>query len=297
MPSLTLGLLRYLRQLFLSIVKRCSHVPVLRYLFVLWNAIASRCKTLKCGASNSHTIHPQTSSPKTCNPSEEKESCSEGVNQGTTVQHVAFRDPQETPVIPGQLYEATIAAMEDGDAYRAQIHGANPTMSSGTHKCKPPLIEGNILGKLPSLFNMLFLLDHPGFIQRSLAATQVGGRSTDIRKWDAFSRTYREDIANVNLLGTVLLAANVSFLAIQTVDNAGLSYLPQVFSYISLLAALASIVMGSAVRIPRLFVSLQSFFVSFSHSCSIVSTMAQLFNLSSLAYLGHLCRPASLATG
>ena len=40
-----------------------------------------------------------------------------------------------------------------------------------------------------------------------------------------------------------------------------------------------------------------AFFVSFSHSCSIVSTMAQLFNLSSLAYLGHLCRPASLATG
>jgi len=47
----------------------------------------------------------------------------------------------------------------------------------------------------------------------------------------------------------------MNFLAIQSVDNEGLSYLPQRFSYLSLLAALASIVMGSAVRSPRLFVS------------------------------------------
>jgi len=66
---------------------------------------------------------------------------------------------------------------------------------------------------------------------------------------------------------TVLLAANVIFLAIQTVDDAGLSYLPQIFSYISLLAALASIVMGSAVRIPRLFVSLQYIRVFYLSSC------------------------------
>ena len=47
----------------------------------------------------------------------------------------------------------------------------------------------------------------------------------------------------------------MSFLAIQSIDNIGLSYLPQRFSYLSLLAALASIVMGAAVRSPRLFVS------------------------------------------
>jgi len=49
----------------------------------------------------------------------------------------------------------------------------------------------------------------------------------------------------------------MSFLAIQSIDTApgGLSYLPQKCSYLSLLAALASIVMGLAVRSPRLFVS------------------------------------------
>ncbi|KAL4080556.1 hypothetical protein J3A83DRAFT_27264 [Scleroderma citrinum] len=113
--------------------------------------------------------------------------------------------------------------------------------------------------KLPTLVNMVFLFDHPGFIQRSLAHTQIkdGSRGffTDVEKWREFSRTYGKDIGSVNLLGTVLLTANVSFLAIQSIDSApgGLSYLPQRFSYLSLLAALASIVMGSAVRSPRLF--------------------------------------------
>jgi len=125
MPSLpVLGLLRCLRHVFLSIVKRCSHAPVLRYLFILWNAAASKCKKLKCGACNFHTAHPQISSSKTCNPPEEKTSFSEGVNRGT----VAFRDPLETHVIPGQPYEATIAAMEDVGAPPAQTHGANPAM-------------------------------------------------------------------------------------------------------------------------------------------------------------------------
>ena len=55
----------------------------------------------------------------------------------------------------------------------------------------------------------------------------------------------------------MLLAANMSFLAIQSIDSApdGLSYLPQRFSYLSLFAALTCIVMGLAVRSPRLFVS------------------------------------------
>ncbi|KAG6330803.1 hypothetical protein ID866_8287 [Astraeus odoratus] len=111
---------------------------------------------------------------------------------------------------------------------------------------------------------MLFLLDHSGFIHRSLAATQVGTGQTNVEKWKIFSDTYRDDIANVNLLATVLLAANVSFLAIQSVDTApkGLSSLPQRFSYISLLAALASIVMGSAVRTPRVFTNYGGFYFS-----------------------------------
>ena len=53
----------------------------------------------------------------------------------------------------------------------------------------------------------------------------------------------------------MLLAANMSFLAIGSIDSHGLSYWPQRFSYLSLLAALTCIVMGSAVRSLRLFVS------------------------------------------
>ncbi|KIM53181.1 hypothetical protein SCLCIDRAFT_458566 [Scleroderma citrinum Foug A] len=108
-----------------------------------------------------------------------------------------------------------------------------------------------------SLLNMVAFMDHPGFIRRSLAHTQIKniGYSTDVKRWRKFSQTYTEDIQHVGLLATVLLAANMSFLAIQSIDSGpgGLSYLPQKFSYLSLLAALASIVMGLAVRSPRLF--------------------------------------------
>jgi len=51
---------------------------------------------------------------------------------------------------------------------------------------------------------MVFLLDHPGFIQRSLADTQGkdsrGAYYTDVDKWRKFSRTYAEDTSNVSLL-------------------------------------------------------------------------------------------------
>lgn len=54
----------------------------------------------------------------------------------------------------------------------------------------------------------------------------------------------------------MLIAANVGFLAIQTVDKPdGVFSLPQRFSYLSLLFAQASVVMGLAIRSPRLFVS------------------------------------------
>ncbi|KAL4062376.1 hypothetical protein V8B97DRAFT_1877952 [Scleroderma yunnanense] len=156
-------------------------------------------------------------------------------------------------------------------------------------------MEGKILDKLPSLFNMLFLLDHPGFIQRSLPATQ-GKRKTDIRNWDEFSRTHREDIANVNLLVSLALMHIFSFLAIQTIDNAGLSYLPQQFSYISVLAALASIVMGSAVRIPRLFTNYGTFY--FRAMMLILGFLFELFLYSIpfflLALLSHCVHHAAI---
>ncbi|KAG6328095.1 hypothetical protein ID866_10994, partial [Astraeus odoratus] len=108
---------------------------------------------------------------------------------------------------------------------------------------------------------MLCFLGHPTFIQSSLRATRSTEppETTDPKKWESFSETFQKDTENVNLLATVLLSVNVSFLAIQSVDNAGLSYWPQRLSYISLLASLGSIVMGLAVRTPRCLTSHDGF--------------------------------------
>jgi len=51
---------------------------------------------------------------------------------------------------------------------------------------------------------MVFLFDHPGFIQRSLATTQVKDESgrvyTDVEKWYKFSRMYVDYLNNISLL-------------------------------------------------------------------------------------------------
>ncbi|KAI6125660.1 hypothetical protein EDD16DRAFT_1557965, partial [Pisolithus croceorrhizus] len=100
---------------------------------------------------------------------------------------------------------------------------------------------------------MLLFLDHPGFIERSLRNTQDNGQ-TDVSKWLTFCETLQKDVESVTLLATVLLTANVSFLAIQTVDSLnGLHTWPQRLSYMSLLSALGCILMGLAVRVPRCF--------------------------------------------
>ncbi|KAI6140837.1 hypothetical protein BKA82DRAFT_4019063 [Pisolithus tinctorius] len=92
-----------------------------------------------------------------------------------------------------------------------------------------------------------------GLQRNALAATQVD-HQTDLDKWESFSNTFRKQIDTSNLLATVLLAANVGFLAIQSVDQEGISYWPQRLSYMSLFTSLASIIMGLTVRVPRFFV-------------------------------------------
>lgn len=50
----------------------------------------------------------------------------------------------------------------------------------------------------------MVLFDHPGFIRRALAQTEVKDGSgtiyTDVEKWCEFSRMYAEHIDNVTLL-------------------------------------------------------------------------------------------------
>lgn len=107
--------------------------------------------------------------------------------------------------------------------------------------------------RLQDAFIMLLFLDHPGFIERSLRGTQYNGQ-TDVVKWSTFWEAFQKDVENITLLATVLLTANVGFLAIQTVDSPnGLHSWPRRLSYMSLLAALGSILMGLTVRTPRCF--------------------------------------------
>ncbi|KAI6137304.1 hypothetical protein F5141DRAFT_79137 [Pisolithus sp. B1] len=131
---------------------------------------------------------------------------------------------------------------------------------SRTLSCEPPLRKPTPLSnRLNGLLSMLSVLDHPGFLGRALGATQQNranpgdGRETNIEKWMAFCDMFQKDIENINLLATVLLTANFSFLAIQSIDAQGLSYWPQRLSYTSLLSAMGSILMGLAVRTPRFF--------------------------------------------
>ncbi|KAI6154630.1 hypothetical protein BKA82DRAFT_1005602 [Pisolithus tinctorius] len=121
------------------------------------------------------------------------------------------------------------------------------------HCCNPPVRRTWCLWQLQDALVMLLFLDHPGFIERSLRGTQFNGQ-TDVVEWSTFWETFQKDVENITLLATVLLTANVGFLAIQTVDSPnGLHSWPQRLSYMSLLAALGSILMGLAVRIPRCF--------------------------------------------
>ncbi|KAI6119176.1 hypothetical protein EDD16DRAFT_1582990 [Pisolithus croceorrhizus] len=108
---------------------------------------------------------------------------------------------------------------------------------------------------------MLCFLDHPNIIGRCIESTQVRAcRATKVVDWKAFWCKFRNDIKNTNLLATVLLAANIGFLAIPSIDQQGLTYWPERLCYMSLLCSLGSIVMGIAVRTPRFFTSYSPFY-------------------------------------
>ncbi|OJA21578.1 hypothetical protein AZE42_04109 [Rhizopogon vesiculosus] len=62
-------------------------------------------------------------------------------------------------------------------------------------------------------------------------------------RWGAFTAKLKEQLQDSNLLATVLLNANVGFLAINTVDKGGRSFV-QLASYMSLVTSLGSIVLG-----------------------------------------------------
>ncbi|KAH7928007.1 hypothetical protein BV22DRAFT_1193167 [Leucogyrophana mollusca] len=89
----------------------------------------------------------------------------------------------------------------------------------------------------PLLFNA------PDTYIRSLHSTFVD-EITRIVTWKGFTAKLNNELREFNLLATVLLNANVGFLAIQSVDNGGGRAATQIASYISLVASIGSIVLG-----------------------------------------------------
>ncbi|KIJ08238.1 hypothetical protein PAXINDRAFT_89152, partial [Paxillus involutus ATCC 200175] len=63
-------------------------------------------------------------------------------------------------------------------------------------------------------------------------------------EWNTFITKLNGQLQNLNLLGTVLLGANVGFLAIQSVDAGGGRSVTQIASYTSLVFSFGSIALG-----------------------------------------------------
>ncbi|KIM56244.1 hypothetical protein SCLCIDRAFT_248929 [Scleroderma citrinum Foug A] len=235
-----LTILDYIRKLLLGAAKRYSPARFLQYLLALCRVVFKKCN-FKYGDENSSHRFPLPKTPTIA------DGCLSEESIGTPAGHaISGSYPPAQPQGP----------MNAVGAHNAQNNDTFPS----PYRCKPPLKQGLqcLQTRWLGLINMVLFLDHPGFIQRSLADTQGKdsmGIYTDIEKWRKFSHTYAEDTNSVSLLGTVLIAANVGFLAIQTVDKPdGVFSLPQRFSYLSLLFAQASVVMGLAIRSPRLFI-------------------------------------------
>ncbi|KAI5998374.1 hypothetical protein F5J12DRAFT_324176 [Pisolithus orientalis] len=152
------------------------------------------------------------------------------------------------------------------------------------HCCKPPLRQSLFTRiSLYGLIYMLMFLDHPGFIERSLKATQHHHK-TNVDEWKEFWKTFQKDVGNINLLATVLLAGNANFLNIT--NQHGLSYWPQKLSYVSLVAALGSILMGLAVRNPRFFTAYSAFY--FQVMVLVLGFPFELFLYSIILFIAAL---------
>ncbi|KAI6125172.1 hypothetical protein EV401DRAFT_1129862 [Pisolithus croceorrhizus] len=249
-PETLLRILVRFPKLLLAIVKRCSSTTLhlLQYIFSFRNASILKSRGRKHFAKgNVENGNPSTTPSNDCKKGGAVEAGA-GVSSATILcSSDRGRDPSQPVPTTDPNYRPAA-----GEGMRGRM--------SRTLSCEPPLRKPTPLSnRLNGLLSMLSVLDHPGFLGRALGATQQNranpgdGRETNIEKWMAFCDMFQKDIENINLLATVLLTANFSFLAIQSIDAQGLSYWPQRLSYTSLLSAMGSILMGLAVRTPRFF--------------------------------------------
>ncbi|KAI6024274.1 hypothetical protein EDC04DRAFT_2900233 [Pisolithus marmoratus] len=117
---------------------------------------------------------------------------------------------------------------------------------------QPPFSVGHIPLQLLAIailgletISTFFFLNGSLSILRSVRAMQ-DGRQTDIDKFQGFWADFQKRLQNVTLLLRILVSS-----LFQSVDQQGLSYLPQKCSYMSIMVTLGSIVGGFALRMPR----------------------------------------------
>lgn len=250
-------------KLLVAISKRYSSnaLQFVRHLFSFWNASVKRRKQGHHSPRDSGDVITSTAPSVDGEKGREMEEDA-STRRATTLASVAGNAAAEhslTTTPQPSASSLNTVAVSAGDSYANLVRPNYAPQQSRVqrhrvHCCNPPVRGSWRSRKTPNdLFVMLLFLDHPGFIERSLRNTQDNGQ-TDVGKWSTFCETFQKDVESVTLLATVLLTANVSFLAIQTVDSPnGLHTWPQRLSYMSLLAALGSILMGLAVRVPRCF--------------------------------------------
>ncbi|KAI6140878.1 hypothetical protein BKA82DRAFT_1005048 [Pisolithus tinctorius] len=268
------ALLRVLRlpKLFLIIYKRLSAATLqwLRYLLSFWNASVAKWKRkyLLKGAADSG-LPSITRIMGGGRGDHVTLQCSEVGSAALDNTQPIIPAPTSMPAAPAFLMGNDSNApqmqslLNEGNTLSAPKPPWHPppgTRSQELRCCAPPLRKPLFTIKaLHDILCMLFFLDHPGVIGRCLKITQVG-YETDVGNWKVFWCKFRNEVENTNLLATVLLAANIGFLGIQSVDQQGLTHWPERLCYMSLLCALGSIMMGIAVRTPRFFTAHSPFY-------------------------------------
>ncbi|KAI6103770.1 hypothetical protein EDD16DRAFT_1582952 [Pisolithus croceorrhizus] len=271
-----LRILVRLPKLFISIAKRYSSTTLhlLRYLLSFWNSFISKQKPNQLQEND-----VDTPTSTTC-----VDNAEGGENEDTSTGSATIMYTRgggtvldRTPPLLGSSTPAVASSVGASGSSAVQSKVTSVTNPNRDHCppeqtekdrmycCEPPLRQPFTKVSLYSLICMLMFLGHPEFIQRSLKATQPRSKSnndhspkatqhshiTNLDDWKEFWKMFQKDVSNINLLATVLLAGNANFLNIT--NQHGLSYWPQRLSYASFMAALGSILVGLAVRNPRIF--------------------------------------------
>ncbi|KAI6140850.1 hypothetical protein BKA82DRAFT_1007751 [Pisolithus tinctorius] len=271
-----LRILVRLPKLFIAIAKRCSSttLPLFRYLLSLWNPFIHKQKQKHLLDNDAHNVlasnlpilsagFRNTTIPY----GEGGESVSGPAQPGSSKPEVELSDinrgrprsDANDDQIPPHGYPATQTRPQ-------RRRRANPLIRNFGSSTPSSSIHLTVFLVILDITSMMVFLDRLRYVSSALAATQVDDQ-TDLDKWEAFSKTFQSEVDASNLLSTVLLATNVGFLAIQSIDQEGLSYWSQRLCYMSLFASLASVTTGLAVRTPRFFTAHRGLWFSAMQWC------------------------------